>query len=552
MRIAILYICTGKYKVFWKDFYLSSEKRFIPKAEKHYFVFTDAKEIEFENENSKIHKIFQKNLGWPDNTLRRFEMFLNIKHDLINFDYVFFFNANLMFMEDISDQDFLPINNEQLVACIHPGFYKKNTDKFPYEYRDTSTAYIEKRNKEFYFCGGINGGKTKDFIEAMEKMQNNIKKDDSNDIVALWHDESHWNKYICDDKKIFKILTPDFLYPEGFNLKFEPKLLLRSKDRFFNTQKMHKQKRITKSGIKKILNKIIAKIKYLIFNLFDCIYYSKIILKIKSKKTTTNNNEIKISVAISSFHREKLIHKSLFNILNDNRIDEIVVLDDGSSIESFKKTKKIIENIKNKKIKLYRRENNLGVLPTKIEAVSLCKNDWVILLDSDNTICKSYIDGIYKCNWSENTIYSPAFAYPLLDFRKISNQKIDFKKLKDLLIKETLVTERFLNDGNFFFNKNKFMELISIHKFIPVQASDIIFINYIWLINNNNIYIIPNTKYLHRVHIKSIWKELQQSSSKIFEYLRFNILLEKKKTPEEIEKDLGKNPVVESKIEKII
>ena len=41
-QIAILYICTGKYVVFWKDFYQSFEKKFLKKSEVEYFVFTDA------------------------------------------------------------------------------------------------------------------------------------------------------------------------------------------------------------------------------------------------------------------------------------------------------------------------------------------------------------------------------------------------------------------------------------------------------------------------------------------------------------------------------
>ena len=41
-KVAVLYICTGKYDVFWKDFYISYEKYFLPDCEKHYYVFTDA------------------------------------------------------------------------------------------------------------------------------------------------------------------------------------------------------------------------------------------------------------------------------------------------------------------------------------------------------------------------------------------------------------------------------------------------------------------------------------------------------------------------------
>lgn len=44
MKIAILYICTGKYNVFFRDFYSSSEKYFLPNCEKTYFVFSDNQE----------------------------------------------------------------------------------------------------------------------------------------------------------------------------------------------------------------------------------------------------------------------------------------------------------------------------------------------------------------------------------------------------------------------------------------------------------------------------------------------------------------------------
>lgn len=43
-KIAILYICTGKYDIFWEDFYKTSEKYFLNNSEKHYFVFTDAQD----------------------------------------------------------------------------------------------------------------------------------------------------------------------------------------------------------------------------------------------------------------------------------------------------------------------------------------------------------------------------------------------------------------------------------------------------------------------------------------------------------------------------
>ncbi|MCS2968029.1 hypothetical protein NXW94_23665 [Bacteroides ovatus] len=74
MRIGILYICTGKYDIFWKDFYLSAERYFMQDQSFiiEYYVFTDSPQLYDEENNEHIHRIKQKNLGWPDNTLKTF------------------------------------------------------------------------------------------------------------------------------------------------------------------------------------------------------------------------------------------------------------------------------------------------------------------------------------------------------------------------------------------------------------------------------------------------------------------------------------------------
>ena len=34
-------------------------------------------------------------------------------------------------------------------------------------------------------------------------------------IVAIWHDESHWNKYLISNPDIYKELDCDYCYPES-------------------------------------------------------------------------------------------------------------------------------------------------------------------------------------------------------------------------------------------------------------------------------------------------------------------------------------------------
>jgi hypothetical protein len=234
-NIAILYICTGKYIMFWKDFYESMESKFCINSNVEYFVFTDAEKIYAEDTTGKIHKIFQENLGWPNNTLKRFEIFLKAERQLENFDYLFFMNANNLITTSIFESDFLP-DKEDLLFVQHPGFYNKSSAKFTYERNKKSTAYVERCNGKYYICGGLNGGKTEAFLKLARTLKNNIEIDEKNKIVARWHDESHINNYATKTTN-YRLLSPAFWYPEDWNLPFEKKIIVRNKNKYFDVDK---------------------------------------------------------------------------------------------------------------------------------------------------------------------------------------------------------------------------------------------------------------------------------------------------------------------------
>ena len=112
----ILYICTWEYDIFWKEFYESCEKNLLIDwdFEKHYFVWTDSKIIKW---NERIHKFYQANMWWPNNTLKRFHLFLSQERELEKMDYLFFFNANLEIKLPIW-QEILPKTNDMVVLII--------------------------------------------------------------------------------------------------------------------------------------------------------------------------------------------------------------------------------------------------------------------------------------------------------------------------------------------------------------------------------------------------------------------------------------------------
>jgi hypothetical protein len=233
VKVAILYICTGKYDVFWKDFFESYEQYFLPNSQKEYFVFTDSETLYSEDICNRIHKIYQKQLGWPDDTLMRFHMFDSISEKLEKFDYIFFMNANCKCVTTITEEEFLPKDKDILVVQ-HPGAYKKRPNKFTYDRNPKSTAYIPKGQGQYYICGGINGGKSEAYLNLIKELKKNIDIDKANGVIAKWHDESHINRYILNHDN-WMILSPSYCFAEGWNLPFEPKILVREKSNYFDS-----------------------------------------------------------------------------------------------------------------------------------------------------------------------------------------------------------------------------------------------------------------------------------------------------------------------------
>ena len=232
MKIAILYICTGDYVYFWEKFCLSFRESFIPGAEKDFFIFTDAEKLYGEEDDPHIHKIFQESLGWPGNTLYRFRIFAKVKDLLVDFDYIFYFNANMVCLETVTAKEFLPGKNELLVVQ-HPGNFAKRPYQYPYDRNKASRAYIPYTSLagKHYVCGGVNGGRTEAYLQMISELERRIDEDDRHGVVAKWHDESQLNRYIIDYPS-YRLLTPSYVYPEGWHIPFEQKIMVLDKEKY--------------------------------------------------------------------------------------------------------------------------------------------------------------------------------------------------------------------------------------------------------------------------------------------------------------------------------
>jgi hypothetical protein len=231
-KVAVLYICIGKYSIFWEDFYTSLKKNLIMNEEQyslHFFVFTDDQNIKINNDITLVPSIDE---GWPLNTLHRYKKFFENAQLFKFYNILFFFNANLMFPVQLNIEEILPNGSNNFVAAMHPSYFNSNNDKFPYERRTNSKAYIPHSNGTYYFQGALMGGEKKNFLSMCKILNKNIECDKRNGIIAKYHDESHWNRFLIDRNDVL-ILDPGYIYPEGWNIPFEKRLISRNKSNFF-------------------------------------------------------------------------------------------------------------------------------------------------------------------------------------------------------------------------------------------------------------------------------------------------------------------------------
>ncbi len=237
-KTALLYIATGEYFLFWEDYFHSCEKYLLKNHEKHYYVFTDCENIYGEQECDRIHKIRIDAMPWPLITLLRFHIFLRVEHELERFDYLYFMNANLQCVDEISEEQIVPINEEELVVAQHPGFYK-NESRFvaSYDRNPKSTAYVPYNAKGDAVIGALIGGTAEGFLKMSRELRKNIDIDLQNRVIAQWHDESHLNHYIILHKGAYKLLSPAYCYPEQLQLDYKPKIVMVLKQRKFDVDK---------------------------------------------------------------------------------------------------------------------------------------------------------------------------------------------------------------------------------------------------------------------------------------------------------------------------
>lgn len=225
MRIAILYICTGKYSSFFEGFYKSTEEYLLQGHHKHYFVWSDDDDLAYGLQNVTL--IHRDCLGFPQDSLFRFEMFLQAEDELREYDYIFFFNSNALICRQVGEEILPDETGLSMGVWVYSG--KKSAHSYTYERRPKSLAYVAPYGKDYvYYMGGLNGGTSDCYLNMIRELCRNIREDFNNGIIAVYHDESHINAYMRNHKG--KCLGREFCLPEEWiTAEDNPKIIFRNK-----------------------------------------------------------------------------------------------------------------------------------------------------------------------------------------------------------------------------------------------------------------------------------------------------------------------------------
>jgi len=205
----------------------------------------------------------------------------------------------------------------------------------------------------------------------------------------------------------------------------------------------------------------------------------------------------KVSLCVPTWERTDMVIEAFEQVHDDERIDEIVIVDDASNQDVYDWLFSKLH--KYRKVFLSRNPENLDCYFNKARALKLAKNDWCILLDSDNIIDRKYLDTIYDYEWNENVILTPCYAAPHFSFHAYSGICVTQHNISELIDKPLF--EVALNAMNYFVNKHQYLKVFD--DTVNPHTSDSIYQAYNWLKSGKAIYITPRLKYEHRVHKNS-------------------------------------------------
>ena len=232
MKVAIVFIGTGKYINFLPMYYENIEKHFLPNSEKTILVFTDG-ELNETPDNVRVYH--QEHLDWPYITLKRFGTINKARSAIEDNDYLVFIDADALVVSDVTEEEFF--TDKPYFGVHHPchalGMPPHTEYPGAFETDTNSRAHVTPEDDtSMYWQGCLWGGKVPEVLDMIDELDDRVEEDLSNDVIAKWHDESQLNRFYIENKDQVHTLGPEYAFPEVFadHCHFSPKIVHLAKE----------------------------------------------------------------------------------------------------------------------------------------------------------------------------------------------------------------------------------------------------------------------------------------------------------------------------------
>ncbi|XP_045052677.2 globoside alpha-1,3-N-acetylgalactosaminyltransferase 1 isoform X4 [Desmodus rotundus] len=201
-----------RYTPFARHFLESAEQFFMHGYRVRYYIFTDdpaaIPQVPLGPGRTLSIIPIQKHPRKEEASVRRMETISQhiAQRAHREVDYLFCVNVDMVFRNHWG-----PETLGDLVAAIHPGYYTVPRQQFPYERRHVSTAFVADSEGDFYYGGGVFGGRVDRVYDFTRGCHMAILADKANGIMAAWQEESHLNRRFISHKPS-KVLSPEYLW----------------------------------------------------------------------------------------------------------------------------------------------------------------------------------------------------------------------------------------------------------------------------------------------------------------------------------------------------
>ncbi|MDD2857600.1 MAG: hypothetical protein PHU75_02900 [Candidatus Nanopelagicales bacterium] len=240
--VGVVTVATNRYLDYWREMAATADEHLFPGHEVVMHVFTDRVDEALAMAGGfsriRVNAIEVEALGWPDATLLRYSL-IDRHAEHLQQDLLVHLDADMQVVADVGPE-LDPAHWPGGIALVrHPGYWRPHWPqrsalymKKPrmaardavsmvqhgsvgmWERHQASRAFVPRSRRRTYVCGGTWMGLREPFCAMVHELATRTDADTQDQIMAIWHDESHLNWYASHHRTAF--LGTEYCYALGF------------------------------------------------------------------------------------------------------------------------------------------------------------------------------------------------------------------------------------------------------------------------------------------------------------------------------------------------